>query len=60
VHALELTRDPGALIDLQRDLARANVSDPDPPAVLQWFFGTHPTTAQRVATAEDWERLNRP
>jgi len=59
VHALDLTGDPDALIDLQRDLAVTNLSDPDPPGVLQWFFGSHPTTAQRIATAEDWKRLHR-
>jgi STE24 endopeptidase len=60
VHALDLTEDPRALVDLQRQLARANLSDPDPPAAWQWFFGSHPTTAQRITAAEDWERLDRP
>jgi STE24 endopeptidase len=59
VHALDLTGDPDALIELQRDLAVTNLSDPDPPAAWQWFFGSHPTTAQRIATAEDWKRLDR-
>jgi STE24 endopeptidase len=60
VHALDLTEDPRALVDLQRQLARTNLSDPDPPAAWQWFFGSHPTTAQRITAAEDWERLDRP
>lgn len=59
VHALDLTGDPDSLIDLQRELAVTNLSDPDPPAAWQWFFGSHPTTAQRIATAEDWKRLHR-
>ena len=33
--ALELTDDPEALIDVQRKLARTNLSDPDPPGRLQ-------------------------
>jgi STE24 endopeptidase len=60
VHALDLTRDPAAFIDMQRLLARTNLGDPDPPAVWQWYFGTHPTTAERVALAETWQELDRP
>jgi STE24 endopeptidase len=59
VHALDLTADPNAFIEMQRGLAVTNLSDPDPPAAWQWFFGSHPTTAQRVALAQDWERLRR-
>jgi STE24 endopeptidase len=57
VHALDLTADPDAFIEMQRGLAGTNLSDPDPPAAWQWFFGSHPTAAQRVALALDWERL---
>ena len=60
IHALDLTRDPGTFIAMQRELAVTNLSEPDPPAALQWFFGSHPTTAQRVGFARDWERLERP
>jgi STE24 endopeptidase len=59
VHALDLTANPEAFIQMQRGLATTNLSDPDPPAAWQWFFGSHPTTAQRVALAHDWERLHR-
>jgi STE24 endopeptidase len=57
VHALDLTDDPDAFVAMQRELAVTNLSQPDPPAALQWFFGSHPTTAQRVGFARDWERL---
>jgi STE24 endopeptidase len=57
VHALDLTADPAAFVDMQRGLAVTNLSDPDPPVAWQWFFGSHPTEAQRVAMAADWERL---
>jgi STE24 endopeptidase len=57
--ALDLTRDPGAFISMQRRLAETNLSDPAPPAAWQWFFGSHPTAAQRVAFAHDWEKLHR-
>jgi STE24 endopeptidase len=60
VHALDLTRDPEAFVGMQRDLAASNLSDPDPPAAWRWFFGSHPTVAQRVAMAADWARLERP
>jgi STE24 endopeptidase len=60
IHALDLTRDPGTFVAMQRELAVTNLSEPDPPAVLQWLFGSHPTTAQRVGFARDWERLERP
>jgi len=57
VHALDLTRDPEAFIEMQRRLASTNLGDPDPPAAWQWYFGSHPTTAQRIAMAQDWQRL---
>jgi STE24 endopeptidase len=60
VHALDLTGDPSAFIDMQRLLARTNIAEPDPPAAWQWYFGSHPTTAQRVALAKTWAELDRP
>ncbi len=49
--ALELTRDPAALIELQTRLARTNLSDPDPPGWYGAVFGTHPTTVERIGAA---------
>ena len=49
MHALDLTRDPEAFIAMQRELATGNLSDPSPPAVWRWYFGSHPTVAERVA-----------
>jgi STE24 endopeptidase len=60
VHALDLTEDPETFIGMQRGLATTNLSDPDPPGAWQWFFGSHPTLAQRVALAEDWAELRNP
>jgi STE24 endopeptidase len=54
--SLELTHNPAALIALQRELAERNISDPDPPALLQALFGTHPTTVQRIGIGEAWAR----
>lgn len=59
LHALDSTRDPDAFVDMQRRLATTNISDPDPPAAWQWFFGSHPTTAQRVAFAQAWATAHR-
>ena len=42
--ALRLTDEPAAFIALERRLALSNVSQPDPPALTQLLFGTHPTT----------------
>jgi STE24 endopeptidase len=58
--ALELTDDPKGLIELQERLARRNISDPDPPAVARFLFGTHPTTMQRIGEALAWEQGRRP
>ena len=58
--ALELTCDPTALIDLQVQLARTNLSDPDPPALYSAVFGTHPTTVDRIGAALAYERESSP
>jgi STE24 endopeptidase len=60
LHALDTTTDPESFIEMQRRLSTTNLSDPDPPAAWHWFFGSHPSTAQRVAFAEDWARADRP
>ena len=57
LRALELTGDAGAFVDMQRQLSATNLSDPDPPSAWHWFFGSHPTAAQRIAFAQDWQRL---
>ncbi|MEI4277605.1 M48 family metallopeptidase [Klenkia terrae] len=55
-HSLDLAEDPDAFAAVMRRLAVANLNQPDPPAAWQWFFGSHPTTAQRVAAAQEWSR----
>jgi STE24 endopeptidase len=54
--ALELTNDPAALIGVQVQLARTNISDPDPPELLHVLFGTHPTTVERIGAALAYSR----
>ncbi len=60
LHALDLTEEPEAFVRMQQRLGTANLSDPDPPPAWHWFFGSHPTTAQRIAFAADWAKLHRP
>jgi STE24 endopeptidase len=54
--ALALTREPAPFVDFERRITVQNVSDPDPPGVVQALFGTHPTTLQRIGQAEAFAR----
>ena len=49
--ALEATRDPAADIGLQQGLTRRSLGVPDPPAAIQFWFGSHPTALERIALA---------
>jgi len=51
VDALETTGDSDAFVEMQRQLAQRSFSDPTPPAVSQFWFGSHPTSLQRIAIA---------
>jgi STE24 endopeptidase len=50
--ALRLAGDPAAFEDFERRIAVRNVTDPDPPALTQFLFGTHPTTIERIGIGE--------
>jgi len=52
VDALRATDDAAAFVDLQRRLALRSLADPTPPAVSQFWFGSHPTALTRMALAE--------
>ncbi|MEU1282724.1 M48 family metalloprotease [Kitasatospora sp. NPDC005856] len=54
-HALELTGDVEQFVAMQRRLAVANVSDVDPPRVLELLFATHPSATRRIAAARAWQ-----
>ncbi len=58
--ALELTDDPRSLIGLQERLSETNLSDPDPPGVVTFLLGSHPTTVERIGAARAWEEGQRP
>ena len=54
--SLELTEEPAAFVQLERRLALRNVSDPDPPELFHFLFGTHPTTVERIGIGEAWRQ----
>jgi STE24 endopeptidase len=56
VDALRATGDPEAFVKMQKELALRSFSDPTPPAIVQLWFGSHPTTMQRIGLAEDLEQ----
>jgi len=55
-YALNLTDDPASFVAVERKLAVDNVSEPEPPRILQLVFGTHPTTLDRIGAALTWSR----
>ncbi len=50
VDSLQTTRNPAAFTDMQRELALHSLSD-QPPVWSQFWFGSHPTTLERIAIA---------
>lgn len=56
-HSLELTDDPQTFIDMQQRLAITNISHLQPDPVLSFWFGSHPTTLDRIGMALAWKRL---
>ncbi|MEO7979358.1 MAG: M48 family metallopeptidase [Sporichthyaceae bacterium] len=58
VHALDLTREPAAMVEMQRRLSATNLSDLDPSPLVFGLFATHPSGPQRIALARDWARLH--
>ena len=53
--ALQATRNPRAFEGLMRELAKASLADPDPPAWARVVLETHPTPLQRIAMARSEE-----
>jgi STE24 endopeptidase len=49
--SLLATRDPGAFERMQEELAIKSLQEPDPPALEQFWFGSHPTPLQRIGMA---------
>jgi len=59
VDGLRTTRDLTAFVQLQRTLDARSLTDPTPPALSQWWFGSHPTSLQRIAIGERVLRQSR-
>jgi STE24 endopeptidase len=50
--ALELTKNPNALISTLRRLGAQNLAETDPSRMVQWLFGSHPSVGERIAAAQ--------
>lgn len=58
-HCLDLTADPLTVARMHRSLAVTNLAALRPPRVLHLWFGSHPTSPERIATARAWAREHR-
>jgi STE24 endopeptidase len=54
--SLELVDEPRTFIGFQERIATTNVSDPDPPPLVRFLLGTHPSTIERIGLAERFAR----
>lgn len=54
--ALRVTQKPAESISLTQRLTIQNISRPQPPAVRQFLFGTHPTPIDRIGMATTVQR----
>ncbi len=50
--ALEKTGNPGAFISTMRRLSQQNLSEISPPKWVEWLLYDHPSTARRIAMAQ--------
>ena len=53
--ALQATRDADSMRDLHHRFTEKALSDPDPPGWFHWWFDSHPSGAERVAMAREWQ-----
>ena len=53
-HCLDLTADPSTVAVMHRSLAVVNLGSLRPPRLLALWFGTHPTSPERIAAARAW------
>lgn len=58
--SLQLTDAPRSFVDFERRITLRNVGDPDPPGWRTFLLSTHPSTVDRIGTAEAWGRGGRP
>jgi STE24 endopeptidase len=53
VDALRATHEPGAFAEMQRRLALRSLTDPTPPALSHFWFGSHPSVLERIALSRE-------
>jgi STE24 endopeptidase len=58
--SLQATGDYGGFEKMQAQLATRSLSDPDPPWLSQFWFGSHPTALQRIGMARAIEQQHAP
>ena len=58
--SLQLTDAPRSFVDFERRITLRNVGDPAPPAWRTFLLSTHPSTVDRIGTAEAWGAGRRP
>jgi STE24 endopeptidase len=51
--AIRLTERPDAFVSAMRRLGAQNLAEERPSRLVYWFFHTHPTLEQRIASARD-------
>jgi STE24 endopeptidase len=57
-YALEQTRNYPAFEKAFRSLAKENLSDPDPPAWVEFWLHDHPSIEKRLRAAQAWATAN--
>ena len=57
--ALVATNDPQGAVQLEADLARADLADLTPNAIIKEIFFTHPSTMERIQAALDYGARHR-
>ncbi|MBI2890094.1 MAG: M48 family metallopeptidase [Nitrospirae bacterium] len=49
--AVRLAGDPATMVRMEEDLVRSNLSDPLPPAWIEWMYSSHPAPLKRIQAA---------
>ncbi len=53
-YGLHLVNEPEATARLMAGFAERDLADPDPPMILQFWYGSHPTLHERITTALEY------
>jgi STE24 endopeptidase len=55
-YALQLTKNPKAFVSAMEKLARMNLSNPKPSALVKYLLYDHPPIGERIAMARRWKK----